>query len=178
MIRKTILASALALVAVWCGLRAFAQNNPAADKPADKAADKGTEVAVAAAKKFLATLDDGQRGKVVFDFKDDAQRKRWSNLPSPMFQRAGLRMGDLTPPQREAALAVLAAALSKRGYEKVSQIVEADETLRKGGGGRGGPGGGGPGGPGAGPGGPGGRGGGGPAFGRDNYYIAFLGQPS
>jgi hypothetical protein len=108
----------------------------------------------AAAKKFLATLDDSQRGKAVFDFKDDAQRKRWSNLPEPMFQRAGLRMGDLTPPQKEAAMAMLAAALSPQGYEKVLQIVEADEALKKIEGGR--------------------R----PTLGRDNYYISFLGQPS
>ncbi len=64
-------------------------------------------------------------------------------------------MGDLTQPQREAAMAVLKAALSPEGYEKVQQIVQADEVLKGGdGGGRGGPGGG-PGGPG----GPGGRGG-------------------
>jgi hypothetical protein len=108
----------------------------------------------AAAKKFLATLDDSQRGKVVFDFKDDAQRKRWSNLPEPTFQRAGLRTGDLTPPQRAAALAVLAAALSPQGYEKVFQIVEADEALKKIENNR--------------------R----PTLGHDNYYISFLGQPS
>jgi hypothetical protein len=40
-------------------------------------------------------------------------------------------MGDLTKPQREAVLAVLAAALSPQGYEKILQIVEADELLRK-----------------------------------------------
>ena len=69
-------------------------------------------------------------GKVLFDFNDETQRKRWSNLPSGAFQRAGLRMGDLTAQRREAALAVLASALSKQGYEKVLQIIEADETLR------------------------------------------------
>jgi hypothetical protein len=98
-------------------------------------------------------------------------------------------------------MGVLAAALSKTGYEKVMQIVEADEALKSSsGGGRGpGPGGGGPGaGPGAGgppgggpggggppggrgPGGPGGRGGpggGGVNFGHDNYFISFVGKPS
>ena len=40
-------------------------------------------------------------------------------------------MGDLTQPQRDAAMAVLAAALSPQGYEKVLQIVEAEEALRK-----------------------------------------------
>jgi Protein of unknown function (DUF3500) len=106
----------------------------------------------AATKKFLATLDDTQRSKVVFEFKDDAQRKRWSNLPTGAVQRGGLRMGDLTKPQRDAARAVLAAALSPQGYEKVQQIVEADELLKTSGGRM--------------------------TFGRDEYYISFLGQPS
>jgi hypothetical protein len=57
-----------------------------------------TECIVTATKKFLATLDDAQHGNVVFDFNDEAQRKRWSNLPTAVFKRAGLRMGDLTPP--------------------------------------------------------------------------------
>ena len=47
---------------------------------------------VAAIKEFLATLYHAQRGRVVFDFKDDAQRKRWSNLPASSFKRQGLRM--------------------------------------------------------------------------------------
>ena len=108
---------------------------------------------MAAANKFLDTLDDGQRKKAVFDFKDEAQRKRWSNFPTAMFSRAGLRMGDLTQPQRDAALAVLAAMLSPQGYEKVLQIVEGDEALKRKEGGR-------------------------PIFGHDEYFISFLGQPS
>ena len=105
------------------GLNSFAQLNSTPGTP--------TAGVVAATKKFLATLDDGQRGKVVFDFKDEAQRKRWSNLPTSFVKRAGLRMGDLTQPQREAVLAVLKAALSPQGYEKVLQIVEGDEALKK-----------------------------------------------
>ena len=61
-------------------------------------------------------------------------------------------MGDLTKPQREAVLAVLAAALSPQGYEKILQIVEADEMLKKSSGET--------------------------MFGRDEYYVSFLGQPS
>lgn len=149
---------------------------------------------LAGAQKLLETLSDSERRKAVFDFKDAAQRKRWSNLPSGIFQRAGLRMGDLSQPQRDAVLTVLAAALSPQGYEKVLQIIEGDEVLKKieggGRGGPGGPGGRGPGGPGGPPpggpggpngsGGPGGRGGpgGGLIFGKDEYFISFLGQPS
>ena len=101
---------ALVLILLFgAGLNSFAQTNSTPGAP--------TAGIVAATKKFLTTLDDAQRGKVVFDFKDEAQRKRWSNLPTAIFKRQGLRMGDLTKPQRDAVLAVLAAALSPQGYE-------------------------------------------------------------
>jgi hypothetical protein len=135
---KLLLASALAFIVAIPG-NTFAEKSPAKD-------------IAAAAKKFLATLDDAQRGKLVYEFKDDAQRKRWSNLPTGAVQRGGLRMGDLSKAQRDAAMAVLAAALSPKGYEKVLQIVEADELLKQSGGRM--------------------------MFGRDEYYISFLGQPS
>lgn len=144
---KIALASALCLFAVGFWSNCPAQENTRATKP--------TGEIVAAANKFLSSLDEGQRGKVVFDFKDEAQRKRWSNLPTPMFQRTGLRLGDLTSAQHDAAMGVLAAALSPAGYEKVSQIVQGDEELKKGG-----------------------SGGGRVNFGRDEYYISFLGRPS
>ena len=126
----------------------FGQNIAAQDRPAKPA----TGEIAAAATKFLATLDEAQRSKVVFDFKDNAQRARWSNLPTSFVNRGGLRLGDLTKPQRDAALALLASALSPRGYEKVLQITESDEVLR--------------------------RSGGRTLFGRDNYHISFLGRPS
>ncbi len=150
------------VLVVACCMSAFAQRAATAGN--------GTDQIAAAAQKFLGTLDDTQRGKLLFDFKDEQQRKRWSNLPQGAFRREGLRMGDLTQPQCDAAMAVLKAALSPAGYEKVMQIVEADEVLKNGDGGKGGKGGGGKGGKG----GP----GGGASFGRDNYYISFLGQPS
>jgi hypothetical protein len=72
-----------------------------------------------------------------------------------MAPRAGLKMGDLSGPQRRAAMELLAATLSKRGYEKVLAIVEGDEVLRAASGGRGSP-----------------------MFGRDLFYISILGKPS
>jgi hypothetical protein len=113
---------------------------------------------VASADSFLSSLDDGQRSKVMFEFNDAAQRVKWSNLPTTMVPRAGLKMGDLSAPQKKAAMELLASALSKRGYEKVLQIVEGDETLKTQDGGRG-------------------RGGA-PMFGRDLFYISILGKPS
>ncbi len=103
---------------------------------------------------FLGSLDEAQRSKVLFDFNDAAQRVKWSNLPTTMVPRAGLKMGDLSAPQKKAAMGLLAATLSKRGYEKVLAIVEGDEALKIAGGGRGG------------------------MFGHDLFYISILGKPS
>jgi len=133
---------AFAIICFLTTFNSFSQESSA--RPAEKV--------VAAAKKLIATLDDAERRKLVFDFKDQAQRKRWSNLPTSFVKRGGLRMGNLKKEQRDGVLAVLAAALSPQGYEKVIQIVEADEALRKTGGQS--------------------------MFGRDEYYVSFLGEPS
>jgi hypothetical protein len=113
---------------------------------------------VAAAKAFLATLDDAARAKVSFAFNSD-QKSKWSNLPVGIYNRNGLRWGDLSAAQREATMKLLATALSKQGLQKVKEIMEGDETLRTPGSGRGG-------------------GAAGPIFGRDEYYLALLGAPS
>jgi hypothetical protein len=129
-------------------LLALASRSARADAPAVG----GTAGAMKAADAFLATLDDKQRGTVSFAYDDEKQRARWSNLPVRMVPRAGLRMGDLNETQRGAAMALLQSALSPRGFEKVQQIVGADETLK--------------------------AKEGNPMFGRDNFYISILGKPS
>jgi len=120
----------------------------------EAAATEQTQKIFGAANAFLGTLDDAQRGKVSFDFNDAAQRIRWSNLPVTMAERRGLRMGDLKQAQRDAVMNLLAIVLSKMGYEKVVDIVEADEVLRKE------------------------SRSGAPPFGRDEFFISFLGKPS
>jgi hypothetical protein len=159
----------------------------AATPPVQNAAAPTARI-VAAAQAVLAALDDAKRAKVQFAFDDQAQRTRWSNLPSPMFQRDGLRVGDLTPAQKAGVMSLLSTALSAAGYRKVTEIMGGDEVLRQTGGGNGPRGGapdagaaaGGGGGRGArGRGAPGGGpGGGSPAFGEGEYYLAFLGTPS
>ena len=120
----------------------------------EAAAAEQTQKIVGAANAFLATLDEPQRAKVSFDFNDAAQRIRWSNLPVSMAEHRGLRMGDLKPDQRDAAMKLLSSALSSMGYEKVVGIVESDEILKQQ------------------------SSSGAPAFGRDEYYVSFMGKPS
>ena len=130
--------------------------------PADPAAD-ATKLIVAAAQAGVASLDEAGRAKIQYPF-DGPQRTKWSNLPSPMFQRDGVRLADLTPPQRAAVDALLSTALSKDGYRKVREIMLADGVL----GGK----------QGAGRGGGGGGRSGGPRFAEDEFFLAFLGTPS
>src|SRR5438445_7176284 len=86
-----------------------------------------TAKVVEAANTFLATLSPAERAKVSFDF-NSTQRTGWSNLPSGIFQRNGLRLGDLTQKQRQSALALVASALSREGYQKVTDIMNGDEV--------------------------------------------------
>src|SRR4051794_20656574 len=131
-------------------------------------AQTGTSRIVTAANKFLSTLDDKQRQSVLFAFGDEKQRARWSNFPIVMVPRGGIALKEMNTAQRSAAMALVSSALSERGFEKVQQIMEGDEVnkVNEGNGpprgaGRGRP--------------PAGKE---PLFGKDLYYISFLGTPS
>src|SRR5437660_676955 len=108
--RAMRLASALGCVGLLAFSVYFSRNVTGADPVIANA--------VAKANAFLETLDAPQRGKVVLEF-DSAKKPSWSNLPVAMVPRNGLRLGELTPLQRAAALEALAAVLSKQGYQKV-----------------------------------------------------------
>jgi hypothetical protein len=147
----------------------------ASSPPQPTATAEATNRIVTSAQSFLKTLDDAGRAKVQFPF-DSPQKTRWSNFPTGIFTREGVRLGDLTPAQRAAAMALLSTALSQEGYRKVVDIMRADEVFRGVAAGQPPPGGGGGARPGRG--GPGGPGGGGAKFGEDEYYLAFVGAPS
>ena len=147
-----IVAGSSLFVAMAASLAAQRKPSPAPD------ATDATARIVASANTFLATLDEAGRAKVQFPY-DSPQKAKWSNLPTGIFAREGVRMGDLTPAQRTAAMAVLSTAFSADGYRKILEIMHGDEVLRTGAGG-------------------GGPGGGRVKFGEDEYYLAFLGVPS
>jgi hypothetical protein len=122
-----------------------------------------TARAVTAAEAFLATLDPGQRLKANVDLNEKT-RTVWSNLPTGMTlqvgatERNGVKLGDMKPEQEKAALALLAATLSRDGFQKAMAIVDADQVLET-------------------------RSGPRSAtsrtrFGRAEYYVGVLGKPS
>jgi hypothetical protein len=145
----------------WFGKPADATARPVQGK--DPAEERVTRE-VAAAKKFLDSLDKKQRAQALLDF-ESKKKAGWSNLPVTFVPRNGVRLGDLTKEQRDAAMGLLQAVLSQEGYQKVVDIMNADDQLVGGKGGKGGK--------------KGGKGGKkGLAFGSDNYYLALFGAPS
>lgn len=95
-----------------------------------RGAAAGSPERVQAAQAFLATLSDTQRKAVLFRFDDDAQRRRWSNFPTGVVPRAGVKWGDLNEHQREALMALLGTILSPDGVTMMREQMAADEVLR------------------------------------------------
>ena len=160
--RRTSLMSIALLIPIALG---FTQRPSSAPGAALTPTSAVTTDVITKANAFMSTLSDAERTRATFDFASP-QRTGWSNLPTGIFQRNGLRFGDMTSRQRQAALALVAAALSRDGYQKVTNIMNADEALKSAGGGQTG----------------GRQGAGGPLggvrFGLDEYYVALLGKPS
>lgn len=117
-------------VLVLLGLAALSASTAQRSSPPAAA----TTRAVVAAKAFLATLDDGRRVKAHIELNAKT-RTVWSNLPtgttlqSGATERNGLKIGDMTPAQEKAALALVASTLSRNGFQKAMSIVDADQEL-------------------------------------------------
>jgi hypothetical protein len=78
-----------------------------------------------AADAFLAALEDAGRAKARFAF-DSEERFNWHFVPMP---RAGLPLKAMTAAQRDAAMALLRAGLSEKGYTKAETIRTLELVL-------------------------------------------------
>jgi hypothetical protein len=78
------------------------------------------------AKRFLASLDTGQRGKTTFPFDTD-ERMNWHFIPK---ERKGLPLREMKPYQKHLASALLAAGLSQTGYIKAVTIMSLEDVLK------------------------------------------------
>ena len=85
------------------------------------------EVAMArAATDWLGTLDSAQAAKARFAF-DSPERFNWHFIPRT---RLGLPLKEMTPPQRDAAMALLKTGLSASGYQRAEAIRSLEIVLR------------------------------------------------
>jgi hypothetical protein len=91
-------------------------------------ARSSTAMATAAAQ-LLASLSAEERQLATFPF-DGQERLRWHYIPSETFPRNGLMLKDMTEPQRALAFALMRSALSQRGYETYSSIIELETVLK------------------------------------------------
>ena len=150
--------AALAGAALCAVLATTLAAQRAAAPPANSIAATTAQI-VTASQAVLATLDAAGRAKVQFPF-DSPQKQKWSNLPSPMYQRDGVRLTDLTAAQRESIMKLLQVALSAEGYQKVRRHHEGRRSVRALVGRRRT------------------RRTADPSFGELEYYLAFVGTPS
>ena len=75
---------------------------------------------------FLKTLNATQRAKTVFAV-DHPEWRKWANQHS--YFREGVSFEEMSPAQREAALAMLGASLSAKGLKLSRDIMRLNETL-------------------------------------------------
>lgn len=106
--RSSIITIVSLFLLLQCG---YAQHNALEDK----------------AKHFLSLLDETQTSKARYDFSDE-ERYNWHFVPR---ERNGISMNDLNEKQRQAALDILKASLSERGYQKASSIMALENILRE-----------------------------------------------
>ena len=80
-----------------------------------------------AAREFLARLDAAQRAKVLLDTEAN-ERRMWFNIHPNVF-RHGLMLEELAPGQRSAALRLMEATLSARGFAQARDIMRLNGLL-------------------------------------------------
>ena len=74
---------------------------------------------------FLDALGPELRRQAIFPF-DSEERRNWHYIPKA---RRGVPLKAMTEAQRQAARALLRAALSERGYSRVEDIIWLENVL-------------------------------------------------
>jgi hypothetical protein len=105
----------------------------------------------AAAKAFLDTLDENLYKRAALGL-DSPERRQWTNLPARR-DAGGVRLGECNPTQMKAFCDLMASLFSQQGYEKMRNIMLADDQLLRGGRAR-------------------------PGFGTENFAVVLFGNPS
>lgn len=80
-----------------------------------------------AAEAFLASLGADQRARALFPIETNVWR-RWSNI-HPFIMRHGVCLDDMTPAQRQGALALVQASVSANGFETARGVMKLNEAI-------------------------------------------------
>ncbi|HLX59931.1 MAG TPA: DUF3500 domain-containing protein [Planctomycetota bacterium] len=125
MVATRVLAAAL-VFAAFSRVPLLAHDIPAMDvKGAAEMAQAAGEMSEAA-NSLLNALDDEQKKKISFDFKD-AEREKFIFVPD--LKRKGLTIKEMAPVQRPLALALLNTGLSQYGFNSVLSIMSLEGVL-------------------------------------------------
>jgi hypothetical protein len=81
----------------------------------------------AAAKTFLAALNDDQRSKASFAFDSD-ERDNWHFVPR---ERKGLTLKEMIPAQRALVFSLLNSGMSQRGFSQATTIMSLEQVLQE-----------------------------------------------
>jgi hypothetical protein len=86
---------------------------------------------VVAAQLFLDSLGYEKYDAATFRFDDTDRKSKWSNLPDGVLLggRNGLRIGDMSEEQCDAALALMFAAVPVASSQQVLDVMHADDFL-------------------------------------------------
>jgi hypothetical protein len=125
MLRRTFLSHFLVLIGSSI-LRASPSNTILA---ADPDRDLAGELA-AAANEFLRELGPESRKEIELPF-DDAERRKWSNVPNAVLPRRGLALGKMSESEKAAAHRLLQAMTSTQGYLKATGIMGLESVLHE-----------------------------------------------
>ncbi len=80
---------------------------------------------------FLASLSPELRAEGMFALDDGDARTTWSNLPASMYERVGIRLGDLDDDQRRLFHDLMRASSSSQGYLKMSSLFWMEDILHE-----------------------------------------------
>ena len=89
---------------------------------------------VIAANNFIASLNEEEKNKAIFELKDD-HREGWYFIPDkfikPNGKRKGLLLKTMSPRQRLLSHALLASAMSSDGYRQATTIMTLEAILHE-----------------------------------------------
>jgi hypothetical protein len=131
-LRRLLLGVAAALAVAFAAWWSWQTDRGGSARAVEDASAPVGQKMTAAAEKFVAALNDEQKGKALFAF-DDAERTNWHFVPlqkdkKPL--RKGLRMDEMTDAQKAAAKDLLKTGASDDGYSKAVTIMSLESILR------------------------------------------------